>query len=127
MKAHRAAYATRFDRFLPFAPLIFRARLQTSCAMIEQGNSNRAPETGSVPAAARKLRLFGRDMPMPASRIGRLSLGIALVLGGMVGFLPILGFWMIPLGLLVLSHDFAVARRARRRIATWWSRRKSPA
>jgi len=31
---------------------------------------------------------------------------------GMFGFLPVLGFWMIPLGLAVLAVDFPAAERA---------------
>jgi hypothetical protein len=38
-----------------------------------------------------------------------------LIGGGVLGFLPILGFWMIPLGLLVLSFDLPQVRRWRRR------------
>lgn len=50
---------------------------------------------------------------MPRQRWARLLLGGALVVGGILGFLPILGFWMIPLGLFVLSYDLPVAARAR--------------
>jgi hypothetical protein len=46
-----------------------------------------------------------------------------LVILGLFGFLPILGFWMIPLGLIVLSYDFASVRRARRRTAVRFGRR----
>ncbi len=52
---------------------------------------------------------------MPGTRLGRLFVGILLILFGILGFLPILGFWMIPLGLVVLSVDFPVLRRGRRR------------
>ena len=34
--------------------------------------------------------------------------GIALIFGGVLGFLPILGFWMIPLGLAVIALDAKV-------------------
>jgi len=61
-------------------------------------------------------------MPVPASRILRVVLGVLLVAGGLMGFLPILGFWMIPLGLLVLSVDLVPVRRLRRRFAIWWNR-----
>ncbi len=53
---------------------------------------------------------------IPATRIGRVIVGCLLVVGGMLGFLPVLGFWMIPLGLVVLSVDFPVVRRWRRRV-----------
>jgi hypothetical protein len=67
---------------------------------------------------------FGRfSIPLPGSRLLRIALGILLCVAGMLGFLPILGFWMIPLGLAVLSVDFAPARRLRRRFEVWWGRR----
>lgn len=59
---------------------------------------------------------------LPKSRLLRIILGIALVLMGMVGFLPVIGFWMIPLGLLVLSVDLPVVRRWRRRLEVRWGR-----
>jgi purine-cytosine permease-like protein len=71
----------------------------------------------------RTLKIFGREIPMPASRIGRIILGTILILGGILGFLPILGFWMVPLGVLVLSHDLAFVRRFRRRVQLWWAQR----
>ncbi|XDA97084.1 hypothetical protein AB1M95_13265 [Sulfitobacter sp. LCG007] len=35
----------------------------------------------------------------------RLPLGILLIIGGIFGFLPVLGFWMIPLGVAVAALD----------------------
>ncbi len=35
----------------------------------------------------------------------RLVVGLLLILGGVLGFLPVLGFWMIPLGLGVAALD----------------------
>jgi hypothetical protein len=77
------------------------------------------------PASPRVLRLFGREIPMPASRIGRIAFGVGLIFGGFLGFLPILGFWMIPLGLLVLSQDLGIVRRWRRRMAVRFERRRA--
>lgn len=62
---------------------------------------------------------------MPRSRVGRIATGSALVVGGTLGFLPVLGFWMIPLGLIVLSHDLPAVRRRRRRLAVWWASRQN--
>jgi len=75
---------------------------------------------------ARKARLhFGRfSVPVPQSRALRITLGILLCLGGLFWFLPILGLWMLPLGILVLSIDLAPVRRLRRRIEIWWGRRR---
>ncbi len=72
-----------------------------------------------------KITLFGRTFNLPASRLARTVLGVLLIIGGVLGFLPILGFWMIPLGLLVLSVDFPSIRRRRRRIAVWWAKKRN--
>ncbi|MDR7027378.1 hypothetical protein [Rhizobium rosettiformans] len=72
-----------------------------------------------------RLVLGGLEIPVPRSRTGRIVTGSALVGGGILGFLPILGFWMIPLGLIVLSHDLPAVRRRRRRMTVWWSRRQA--
>ena len=64
-----------------------------------------------------------RAFPMPQTRWGRTLAGWALVFGGLLGFLPILGFWMVPLGLYVLSRDSARVRRARRRLTVHLGRR----
>ncbi len=71
-----------------------------------------------------KLRLFGREFTLPKSRPLRIAIGVFLVLCGFLGFLPVLGFWMAPLGLLVLSYEFHVVRRLRRRFIVWWEKRR---
>ena len=53
----------------------------------------------------------------------RIVVGILLCLGGCLWFLPVLGFWMLPLGLMMLSIDLAPVRRLRRRAAIRWGRR----
>ena len=60
----------------------------------------------------------------PKTKLGRFVVGWALVVGGILGFLPVLGFWMIPLGLLVLSADYAFARRWRRKLQVWAGKRQ---
>ena len=75
----------------------------------------------------RSITLAGRRLNLPRSRAGRIALGSALVLGGVAGFLPILGFWMLPLGLVILSIDLALVRRHRRRVQVWWGRRRRKA
>lgn len=64
-----------------------------------------------------------RSIRLPHSKAGRLGIGTALVIGGFLGFLPILGFWMVPLGLAVLSVDIPYIRRRRRRFQVWWGRK----
>lgn len=42
----------------------------------------------------------------------RLVLGLLLIVGGLFGFLPVLGFWMIPLGIAVAALDVKPLWRA---------------
>ncbi len=76
-----------------------------------------------------RINILGKSFTIPGSPFMRLTLGIGLIVGGVLGFLPVLGFWMIPLGLVVLSVDHAGIRRFRRLIETsvlrWWQKRKS--
>jgi hypothetical protein len=62
------------------------------------------------------------DLPLPKSRPLRIAAGILLIILGMFGFLPILGFWMIPMGVVVLSVDIPAARRLKRRVTVAWRR-----
>ncbi|MBL8572973.1 MAG: hypothetical protein JNM13_04780 [Hyphomicrobiaceae bacterium] len=74
-----------------------------------------------------QIRLGSRTVNLPRNRIARVGLGVAFVLGGIFSILPVLGVWMLPVGLMILSVDFAIARRLRRRgavaIARFWARR----
>ena len=80
--------------------------------------------TAESSSMAAKIRFANRHFHLPQSKPLRLGIGILLVAGGLLGFLPVLGFWMIPLGLLVLSVDIPIVRRWRRQLAVWWHRRK---
>ena len=75
----------------------------------------RPPQTAPSSVIMTSIRIGKRQFSLPASRIARTLLGVALIIAGMLGFLPVVGFWMIPLGLLVLSVDFPAVRRWRRR------------
>lgn len=70
-----------------------------------------------------RVKFAGRIFQLPKSRILRVPLGIAFVVMGVFGFLPVLGFWMIPVGLVILSVDSPLARRLRRRGEVWALRR----
>lgn len=76
-----------------------------------------------------KVRFGTKVVDLPGNRVARIGLGVFLVLLGLVGFLPVLGFWMVPLGLIVLSVDIPVVRRINRRltvaVSRWWTGRKS--
>lgn len=63
----------------------------------------------------------------PEARLIRIPLGILLILGGIFSFLPVLGIWMLPLGLLLLAVDLvflqgpvnAAIVRGTRKWSTW--------
>ena len=46
----------------------------------------------------------------------RTLVGVLLIVGGILGFLPVLGFWMVPLGIAVIALDVRVMRRRARRL-----------
>jgi len=60
-----------------------------------------------VPATAGFLR-WVRE---PRRHLIRIPLAILLILGGIFSFLPVLGIWMLPLGLAVLAVDVPFLRR----------------
>ena len=60
---------------------------------------------------------------LTAPRIVRVGLGLLLIVGGVLGFLPVLGFWMIPLGLVVIFFEAPWVRERWRRFRAWWKAR----
>jgi hypothetical protein len=82
------------------------------------------------PERMTSVRAFVRWLRKPGSGWIRIPLGIALILCGLVGFLPILGFWMIPLGFLVLAKDVPVVRPPLIKLLDWverkWPSPKTP-
>ena len=44
----------------------------------------------------------------PSSRYVRIPLAIVLIVGGIFSFLPVLGLWMLPLGLLLFAQDVPI-------------------
>lgn len=59
---------------------------------------------------------WGRDHVPPGVRS---VIGVAFCVGGVLGFLPILGFWMLPLGVAFIALDIPSARH---RIEAWMER-----
>ena len=71
-----------------------------------------------------KVEAAGARLRLPRRRWRRIALGLGLVMGGALGFLPVLGFWMIPLGVVVLAYDLPAAERVRRAVARRVARRR---
>ncbi len=84
----------------------------------------------SGPAFVRwpKVRKVLGRLRRPGYRWIRIPAGVLLVLFGLFGFLPVLGFWMIPLGLWLLAVDIPAVRRLNRSLAQrfGWNRNQSP-
>ena len=53
----------------------------------------------------------------------RVPAGIALTGGGMLAFLPVLGIWMLPIGLALLAHDLPPMRRPLARVLHFTNRK----
>lgn len=68
-------------------------------------------------------------MTRPEARWVYIAAANILIFGRLSGFLPHLGFWMVPLGILLLSKDFLMLRRPTLRAlgATrlWWDQRRA--
>jgi hypothetical protein len=62
------------------------------------------------------------DKTLDASPWLRWPVGVLLTAGGVVGFLPILGFWMIPLGLILVAQDIPFLRPPLARLFAWIDR-----
>lgn len=56
-----------------------------------------------------------RWLRAPSSRWIRLPVGVLLIVGGLLSFLPVLGLWMLPFGILLLALDVPLLRRPARR------------
>jgi hypothetical protein len=64
-----------------------------------------------------------RWLRAPSSRWVRIPVGLLLIVGGLFSFLPVLGLWMLPLGLLLLAQDLPFLRRPTRAVMVRLERR----
>jgi hypothetical protein len=95
-------------------------------------NSNR-------PDFEEELRQFEEKLPVraagflrwvrrPSSAWLRYPLALLLVFGGIFGFLPILGLWMLPLGFILIAQDLPFLRPPMARLFAWinakWQRKE---
>ncbi len=46
----------------------------------------------------------------------RIPVGFLFILGGVFSFLPVLGLWMLPVGLAILAPSFPFAAKLRRKL-----------
>jgi hypothetical protein len=75
-----------------------------------------------------RVSRFIRWLRKPSSFAVRLLVALLLILGGFFSFLPILGLWMLPLGLLFIAQDVPILQKPLVRALAWveanWERLK---
>jgi len=65
-----------------------------------------------------------RRLRHPHARWQRIPLACLFLLGGVFSFLPILGLWMLPVGLVLLAEDVPLLRAGVYRFVNWLAVRK---
>jgi hypothetical protein len=83
-----------------------------------------------------RLHLLERRLPDWAANLSRrvrtaspwvrVSLGCALILGGIFSILPVLGLWMLPLGLILIAKDVPFLRSPVIWVIDWINRKWPP-
>jgi hypothetical protein len=61
-------------------------------------------------APSRLSRMIAR-LRKPEARLVRVPLGVLCIIGSFLWFLPVLGLWFLPLGLLLIAQDVRFLRR----------------
>jgi hypothetical protein len=59
----------------------------------------------------------------PSSKLVRIPLAILLVFGGIFSILPVLGLWMLPLGLLLIAQDIPFLQKPVAQFLGWCERK----
>jgi hypothetical protein len=86
-----------------------------------------------LPGRLARILRWLRD---PKSRKLRIPVAILFLLGGCLWFLPVLGIWMLPLGVMLIAQDIRFLRKPvgsailwmvakGRRLIRWWHHRKA--
>jgi hypothetical protein len=65
------------------------------------------------------LSRFFHWLRQPSSRIVRILVAVLLIFGSLLSFLPVLGVWMLPLGLIIISQDLPFLQRPLVRAFAW--------
>ena len=70
-----------------------------------------------------RLASFVSWLRRPSSRWVRLPLALVLIVGGFLSFLPILGLWMLPLGLVLFAQDVPILQKPLAQMLGWIERK----
>lgn len=77
-----------------------------------------------ISSAPRRVASTIRWIRHPRRSWLRLPLGILFILSSFLFFLPVLGLWMAPLGVILISQDIGPLRRAVYRLINWTAERR---
>jgi membrane-bound ClpP family serine protease len=69
------------------------------------------------------LARFLHWLRQPSMLVVRVLVCVLLIAGGILSFLPILGFWMLPLGLMIIAQDLPFIQPPLVRIFQWTERK----
>ena len=70
-----------------------------------------------------RLARFVGWLRKPSSILVRIPLALMLVLGGVFSFLPMLGLWMLPLGLVLIAQDVPFLQKPMAQMLGWIERK----
>lgn len=65
-----------------------------------------------------------RWLRQPSARWARVPAAILLIIGSVLSILPILGLWMLPLGLVLLAEDVKPLQSLTGRLLAWIEQRR---
>ncbi|WP_374195567.1 hypothetical protein [Gluconobacter sp. P1D12_c] len=102
--------------------------------MSDQTHHLRVAQPSSADDYEEKMQALIRKLPEwmqktlswlrePERKWIRIPAGILFMLGGCMAFLPVLGVWMIPVGILLLSEDIPFFRRLMEKALNWIQRK----
>lgn len=102
MRVHAAAFCWRFAQAWAITPVMDSiAEQQKLDRLIERLNKQ-------LPGP---LSRFVEWLVSPSGRLVRLPLALLFIAGGIFSILPLLGIWMLPLGVILLAIDVPPVRR----------------
>jgi hypothetical protein len=110
---------------------------QQAAPQRDQDELDRAFDELEREVPGRLARMIGW-VRKPQARLVRLPLGILCIIGSFLWFLPVLGLWFLPLGLLLIAQDVPFLRRPVGRMTlylldrwaqlrNWWKRKRKTA
>jgi hypothetical protein len=113
-------------------------RLAVTDRLAASRTARKTPSTMNDGAVRRELDRYlaaiGRYLPkwfcrtviwlrQPSRVLARVAVALLLVAGGLLSFLPVLGLWMLPLGLIIISQDLPFLQRPLLRTFQWVDRK----